>query len=131
MNRGFVSWRNIKESPLDSSLVSAVGGLIILLVGIIGLHILFSGGIHFGPGLVEEIAGTVWGILILIFSALLFLDRPHHALYGAGIIIVSAASWYGTSGGLFVGFLIAFIGGIMGITWKPPRNRSSGNARVQ
>ncbi|MEM0157744.1 MAG: DUF6114 domain-containing protein, partial [Thermoplasmataceae archaeon] len=72
--------------------------------------------------------GTFWGIMILIFSTTLFLDRRRHAVYGALIIIMATASWYGTSGGLFVGFLIALIGGMMGIAWKPPRQPESAKA---
>ena len=93
--------------------------MIILIVGAIGLHILLSGGIYSRYGMLEEFMGTMWGVLIIIFSILLFLNRKYHVAYGAAIILLSAASWYGTSGGLFFGFLIAFIGGIMGMVWKP------------
>ncbi len=114
-----MSWKELRESPLDSAIVSAVGGAIILIVGAIGLHILIMHGSASGYGLFQEAMGTLWGILIIIFSILLFMHRRFHIAYGAAIIALSAASWYGTSGGLFFGFLIAFIGGIMGMVWKP------------
>ena len=120
-----MSWKSLKESPLDSSIVSAVGGLIIFLVGIIGLYILLKNGTYSSNDLLEVSLGTFWGLMILIFSTTLFLDRKRHVIYGALIIIMATASWYGTSGGLFVGFLIALIGGIMGMTWKPPRPSNS------
>jgi hypothetical protein len=123
-----VSWKSLKESPLDSSVVSAVGGLIILLVGIIGLYILLKNGTYSSNSLLEVSLGTFWGLMILIFSTTLFLDRRRHVIYGALIIIMATASWYGTSGGLFVGFLIALIGGIMGMAWKPPRPSNTAGA---
>ncbi len=114
-----MSWKELRESPLDSAIVSAVGGAIILIVGAIGLHILIMHGSASGYGLLQETLGTLWGVLIIIFSILLFANRRYHVAYGAAIVALSAASWYGTSGGLFFGFLIAFIGGIMGMVWKP------------
>ena len=116
-----MSWKSLKESPLDSSIVSAVGGVIIFLVGIIGLYILLRNGSYSRVGLLEVSLGTFWGLMILVFSTTLYLDRKRHVVYCALIIIMATASWYGTSGGLFVGFLIALIGGIMGMAWKPPR----------
>ena len=123
-----MSWKNLKESPLDSSVVSALGGIIIFLVGIIGLYILLKNGTYSSNDLLEVSLGTFWGMMILIFSTTLFLDRKRHVIYGALIIITATASWYGTSGGLFVGFLIALIGGIMGMAWKPPRHSNTASA---
>ncbi len=123
-----MSWKALKESPLDSSVVSAIGGLIIFLVGIIGLYILLRNGSYSRNDLLEVSFGTFWGIMVLIFSTTLFLDRKRHVVYGALIIIFATASWYGTSGGLFVGFLIALIGGMMGIAWKPPRKSEPAKA---
>ena len=116
---------HIRGSPLDSSIVSILGGIIIMYVGIYGLYILLNAGSYSVYDLLEEISGSVWGVLILLFGALLFFDRNRHRKYGAAIIILSFASWYGTSGGLFVGFILAFLGGIMGIAWKPAKQKIS------
>ncbi len=113
----------IRGSPLDSSIVSILGGIIILYVGVYGLYILLTVGSYSVYDLLEEIFGSIWGLLIVVFSILLFFDRNRHGKYGAAIIILSFASWYGTSGGLFVGFILAFLGGIMGLTWKPAKQK--------
>ena len=87
-----MSWKSLKESPLDSSIVSAVGGLIIFFVGIIGLYILLKNGTYSSNDLLEVSLGTFWGLMILIFSTTLFLDRKRHVIYGALIIIMATAS---------------------------------------
>jgi hypothetical protein len=43
-------------------------------------------------------------------------------MLGSLIIILSIASWYGTSGGLIIGFIIGVIGGFMTLSWHMPRN---------
>ena len=108
-----------RNRNLDAAVVSAIGGIIILYVGLVGLKLVFLGGDTAVSDLAEVIAGTLWGILIMVFSALLFLDNGRSRIYGAAIILLSFASWYGTSGGLFVGFVITLLGGIMGFVWKP------------
>lgn len=109
----------IKNRNLDAAIVSAAGGLVILYVGLIGLKLVLLGGDTVSADIAEVIAGTLWGILILVFSALLFFDTKRSRIYGAAIMVLSLASWYGTSGGLFVGFVVTLLGGIMGFVWKP------------
>lgn len=109
----------LRNRNLDAALVSAIGGLIILSVGLVGLKIVLFGGDTAASDIAEVAAGILWGVLILIFSLLLFVDLKRNKIYGAAIIILSLASWYGTSGGLFFGFVGAFLGGIMGFVWKP------------
>lgn len=109
----------IRNRNLDAAVVSAAGGLIILSVGLIGLKLVLFGGDTATSDIAEVVAGTLWGALILVFSALLFIDLKRNRVYGAAIIVLSFASWYGTSGGLFLGFVITFLGGIMGFIWKP------------
>lgn len=109
----------IRDRNLDASIVSGIGGLVILYVGLIGLRLVLLGGDTATLDISEVLAGTTWGILIIIFSTLMLLDLKRNRIYGAAIILLSFASWYGTSGGLFIGFVLAFLGGIMGYSWKP------------
>lgn len=109
----------IRDRNLDASIVAGIGGAVILYVGLIGLRLVLFGGDTAVQDITEVVAGTIWGILILAFSLLMFLDLKRNRIYGVAIIILSFASWYGTSGGLFLGFVFAFLGGIMGYVWKP------------
>ena len=108
-----------RNRNLDAAIVSAAGGIIILYVGIIGIKLALLGGDTAASDLAEVIAGTLWGVLILVFSALLFFDNRRSRIYGSAIIVLSFASWYGTAGGLFIGFVVVLLGGIMGFVWKP------------
>ena len=114
----------IRDRNLDASIVAGIGGLVILYVGLIGLRLVLFGGDTATVDLAEVIAGTLWGVLIIAFSSLMFLDLKRNRIYGIIIIILSFASWYGTSGGLFLGFVFALLGGIMGYAWKPKANRA-------
>lgn len=115
----------IRDRNLDASIVAGIGGAIILYVGLIGMRLVVFGGDTATLDLSEVIAGTLWGILILIFSTLMFIDLKRNRIYGILIILLSFASWYGTSGGLFLGFVFTFLGGIMGYAWKPKNNPSA------
>lgn len=115
----------IRNRNLDAAVVAGLGGALILYVGIVGLRLVLLGGDTASADRLEVIAGLLWGILILAFSALMFLDLKRNRLYGILILILSFASWYGTSGGLFVGFVLAFLGGIMGYSWKPRDSHSA------
>ncbi len=109
----------IRDRNLDASIVAGIGGIVILYVGLIGLRLVVFGGDTTTLDITEVVAGTLWGALIIAFSLLMFLDLKRNRIYGAAIILLSFASWYGTSGGLFLGFVFAFLGGIMGYIWKP------------
>lgn len=108
-----------RDRNLDASIVAGIGGAIILYVGIIGIRQVLLGGDTSTLDIAEVVAGTLWGVLILAFSSLMFLDLKRNRIYGFIILVLSFASWFGTSGGLFIGFVFAFLGGIMGYAWKP------------
>jgi len=68
------------------------------------------------PFVVEDRVEVDEGIPASILS-LYYTER--HALLGALIIAFSISSWYGTSGGLIIGFIVGVIGGFMTLTWHP------------
>jgi hypothetical protein len=107
-----------KGWPYDAAIVSAIGGIIILYVGIFGLLVLFHTA-HTSFDMLLEITGTVSGMLILVSSSLLYFNRKRHVIWGIIIFVCSILSWAGTSGGLFFGFVLVFLGGIMAISWSP------------
>lgn len=56
-----------KGWPYDAAIVSAIGGIIILYVGIFGLLVLFHTA-HTSFDMLLEITGTVSGMLILVYQ---------------------------------------------------------------
>ncbi len=109
------------EKPGAAYILSLVGGIFVIIGGVataaIGAAFTFMMG---GIGGIFGILGIVWGVLIVIFAARLNSDPGSHSTSGALIIVFSLLSWAGGLGGLFIGFLLALIGGILAITWTPP-----------
>jgi hypothetical protein len=62
---------------------------------------------------------VVWGVLIIVFAVMLNSHPNNHATYGGLILVFSIVSWFGSFGGLFIGFLLGLIGGILAIVWHP------------
>ena len=72
-------------------------------------------GLFSGAGLL----GVVWGTVIVVGAVMLYIKPQRHIVWGAIVIVFSVLSWIGTLGGLFVGFILGLVGGILGIVWKP------------
>jgi hypothetical protein len=108
------------EKPTAAFVLSLVGAIFVFIGGlaIVALGAIlnqFGGGILAGFGLI----GVVWGVLMLAGGILLYLKPAQHQGWGALILIGSILSWFGALGGIFIGFLLGLIGGILGIAWKP------------
>jgi hypothetical protein len=98
-----------------------LGGVIIVLsslfVIIIGSAITFFIG---GVGRYIGVLGIFCSCLI-IYSALKLRTEPKmHVAYGSMILVDSFISWIGAFGGFGIGFLLALLGGVLGIRWKIP-----------
>ncbi len=108
------------EKPTTAFILSLIGGIFVILGGLAAAAIgavftFFIGGIGGIIGLI----GVFWGILIIVFAVMLNSNPKSHTTYGALILIFSIFSWFGSFGGLFIGFLLGLIGGILALTWNP------------
>lgn len=131
------------ERPTAAFLLSLVGGIFILLGG--GVMSMFGpfgfggmmGGYRgmmgngysgYGYGMMGGLGLGMFGILGLIFgviviiSAFMLNSKPlEHSTWGTLIVIFSVLSIFGgMMGGFGIGLILGLIGGILGITWKPP-----------
>ncbi len=108
------------EKPTAAFVLSLIGGIFILLVGIflgvVGLALTLPFG---GFGAAFGILGILWGVLIIIGAAMMENHPEQSTTWGVLVLVISIVSWYGALGGFFIGFLLAFIGGILGIAWHP------------
>jgi hypothetical protein len=101
--------------------LSVVGGTFILLWGLLlaavgarALSLSLLGGGLVVIGSVE----AVLGLLVLLFGILLYVSPESHVIYGILVLVFSIVSLIGL-GGLFIGFLLGLIGGILGIVHRP------------
>jgi len=113
------------EKPTGGYILSLLGGISIMIGG---LFVIFSRSVvepPFGiPDYTAFICGPI-GILlgfIMIYGASQAYYNPSLGpRWGSVIIIISILSWVVAVGGVLVGFLFGFFGGILFIAWKPPK----------
>ena len=108
--------------PNAAYILSIIGAVFIILsgifLGLVGAVLTFFLA---GVGATGGLLGVVWGIIILVAAFNLRSNPSQHVTWGVIILVFSLISWWGAAGGFFVGFLLSLIGGIMAITWVPPR----------
>ena len=108
------------DTPSAAYILSLIAGIFVIIGGlaaaVIGALVTFM---FAGIGGLVGILGIVWGVLIIVFALRLKSNPGSHATSGALIIVFSLLSWVGAIGGLFIGFLLGLIGGIMAIVWNP------------
>jgi len=67
------------------------------------------------------ILGLIWGILVIIGAALVYTGGPGKVKAGSIIgLIFGLLSLLEIAGALYIGFILALIGAILGLVWKPP-----------
>ncbi|MCD6370863.1 MAG: hypothetical protein J7L63_05175 [Thermoplasmata archaeon] len=108
------------EYPQAAFVVSLIGGIFILLNGLL---ISSVGGIivihHPGAGMALVAVGLVLGIVVLIGT--MMMRDPQKVKVGSILVLVFSIFSLPIGGGFIIGFLLGLIGGILGLTWKPPR----------
>lgn len=108
------------EKPTAAFILSLIGGIFVIIgglaVSVIGAALTFWIG---GIGGIIGLIGVVWGVLMIVCAVMLNSNPNSHATYGVLILFFSIASWFGSFGGLVIGFLLGLIGGILAIVWHP------------
>ncbi|MEM0118134.1 MAG: DUF6114 domain-containing protein [Conexivisphaerales archaeon] len=102
--------------PNEAYILSLIGGIFVLIGAIVvtlaGAALTFF---LLGIGAIIGVFGLIWGIVLIYFAGKLKSDPAGHTTYGALIVVFSLLSWFGSYGGLVIGFLLCLIGGIMAI----------------
>jgi len=106
--------------PSTAFVLSLIGGIFILLGGLATAAIaaIIGGALFaFFPG-----GGVLLIGLLTIFGAVMLRNRPESAhTWGVLILVFAIISLFTSAGGGFIiGFILALIGGIFAMTWKPP-----------
>jgi zinc-ribbon domain len=93
-----------------------IGGLGVAAIASIALIIPIAGLAIFAIGLV----GIVSGVIMLIGAAMMNSSDKGRVRTGSVLVLVFLLiGAIFTIGGLFIGFLLALIGSIIGLTWNP------------
>lgn len=116
------------EKPTAAFVLSLIGGIFILLGGalIAALAATFGGLFNlvglgdFGLGVaLLGSLGLVFGLIIIIGGVMMYMKPQQHVMWGAIVLILSIVSFPFSIGGFFIGFILALIGGILGLVFKP------------
>lgn len=126
-------WVPISEKPTAAFVLSLLGGIFIMIAGlivavataIIGVLawalIPGVGGAIGGLVMALGALGLVFGILIIIGAVQINTGEPGRVrTWSVVVIVLSVLSLFVCGGGFVVGFILALIGGILGLTWSPP-----------
>ncbi|HYA54020.1 MAG TPA: zinc ribbon domain-containing protein [Thermoplasmata archaeon] len=113
--------------PRTGYVLSLIGGILIVLFAVaeIAEAIVFSSQIESvvpGATRIAIIAGAITAVLgfTIIFLAFRLKSSPGTSrTTGVVIVVLAILSFFG-GGGLFIGLILAFIGGIVAMTWRPP-----------
>ncbi|MDA4125466.1 MAG: hypothetical protein OK438_08515 [Thaumarchaeota archaeon] len=123
------------EKPTAAFVLSLIGGIIYLIVGLIIAGASAVAGSYAGmagfPGVGLAVAavggiGLVSGIIMVIGS--IMMNNSDKSRVKTGSILVLVFTIIGaifTVGGFFLGFILALIGSILGLTWKGPTTMST------
>jgi hypothetical protein len=119
------------ERPITAFALVLIGGAIILITSVLVLAEYFTGRVRVIdvlnptiPPFIRNnigdmeigIIGSIFGILVIIGSILIVTGNIANieALFFAILSLLIVA------GGFYLGFLLAFVGTIMALLWKPP-----------
>jgi len=113
-----------EQKPTAAGVLSIIGGVFILLGGIaeiaVGSYVSSltyaeGGGAIIGIGAL----GVIFGLIILVLGVRLLSNPDGNVTYGILILVFAFLSLVSFFGGFVIGFLLALIGGILALTWKP------------
>jgi hypothetical protein len=121
------------EKPTAAMVLSIIGGIFILLGGVVffalaSLMQLFIdtipglGSLEIDPVLLLNLIGAlgvVIGLVIIVGGVMMYLRPKSSTVWGVLILVLSIVSLFVASGGFILGFILALIGGILAIVFKP------------
>ncbi len=137
----------MSERPTAAFVLSLISGILILLTGILMLVAAgLIGSISEGliPGMpyplellgslimVIGVIGLIFGIIVLVGASMIYSGEPSKVRIGSILVLIfSILSLFIVGGGFFIGFILGLIGGILGLTWKPPIKQETSTSGFQ
>lgn len=103
---------------MGAGVLTMVGGFFIFLGGLLISFL----GVFFallGVSSAFFFVGLLLGLLTLVMGVLMLTVPRAHVVWGVLTIVLAFASLPFALGGFLIGFLLALIGGILAVRWKP------------
>ena len=111
------AWR--RSRPFWGGLLLLLAGLELVLLPLSGLlvHGSLKLVIYIGIG---GVFGVLIGALLIAAGTALLVNPEHRSFYGIAGVVLGIASFPASNlGGLFLGMLLAIVGGALGYAWSP------------
>ncbi len=124
------------EKPLTPFALVIIGGIIILLTGVLVIAEALTGRVRVVdvinptiPPIVRNNLGdleigllaAIFGIIIIAGSILIITGTIGNVRGGSiAALFFAILSLFLVAGGFYIGFLLTFVGSILGLLWKPP-----------
>ena len=111
------------EKPTAAFVLSLIGGIFILLGAllwlIVGQFLAFL-AIDIGLGAtLMGVVGIVMALIIMIGGVMMYMKPEQHVVWGVIVLILSIVSIPFSFAGAVIGFILALVGGILGLVFKP------------
>src|SRR5712692_2230264 len=135
------------ERPTTAFILSLIGGIITLILGLLSINSWFSlhstvgGGFNYelfnfvnmtaGAAILLFVLGAICGISIIIGAVLQYSGEKSRVRVGSILVLVaSIVGIPSTFFGLIIGGILSVVGAALGLTWKPKSSHTS-DAQVQ
>jgi hypothetical protein len=106
----------LAEKPTAAFVLSLIGGIFMLISGIlltVGFSFLLG-----GVGAIIGAVGLVFGLIVLLGSVMFYQNPQKHTMWGVIILVLAIIDFPGVWG-FGIGSLLAFIGAILALVYKP------------
>src|SRR6267143_1756990 len=117
------------EKPTAAMVLSLIAGIFVILGGALIAFVgslvssfgyLANGGTTGGAAVTAfGVVGIIMGLIMIVGGFMLYSKPTNAKMWGIIVLILSILSWVTAVGGLFIGFILGLIGGILAIVYKP------------
>lgn len=111
------------EKPTAAFVLSLIGGIFIILGALLWIAVgslLSFLALNIGLGAsMMGVLGLVFGLIVIVGGVMMYMKPDQHVMWGAIVLILAIVSIPFSFAGLLIGFILALVGGILGLVFKP------------
>ncbi|HEV2121003.1 MAG TPA: zinc ribbon domain-containing protein [Candidatus Bathyarchaeia archaeon] len=117
----------MSDKPTAAMVLSLIGGIFVIIGGafiafvgsLIGSLNIAGASSASNTALALGVVGIIMGLIMIVGAFMMYSKPTSTKMWGVIVLILSIVSWVTAVGGLFIGFLLGLIGGILALTFKP------------
>jgi len=119
----------MSDKPTAAMVLSLIGGICVIIGGafiafvgslVSSFGYLANGGTTGGTIVtVFGVVGIIMGLIMVVGGFMMYSKPSSAKMWGVIVLILSILSWVTAVGGLVIGFILALVGGILAIVYKP------------